>query len=212
MTTGFPLAACFVLWGPLMSRRVHFLAWYRVLTIVLVLLFGCISWAYAYAPAPLFQLMYPLRYEDEILASATRHGVDPYLVCAVIETESDWDASAVSDRGACGLMQLMPETAHDMVAKGLVDGDSYDSGNLSDPATNIEIGCAYLSYLISYFNGSTDHAIAAYNAGMGNVDSWSDEGGDLEDAIRFPETQTYLARVTTALDRYRELYPTSFTG
>lgn len=193
-----------------MLRRPRLLAWYRVLPLAIVLVFGVASWAYAYAPAQLFQVFYPLRYEEDILSSATAHGVDPYLVAAVIETESGWDANAQSDRGARGLMQLMPETAHDMVVKGLVDGGSYDAANLNDPATNIEIGCAYLSYLISYFNGSTEHAIAAYNAGMGNVSSWTEDGSNLSDAITFPETQTYLARVTTAQERYRELYPDRF--
>lgn len=193
-----------------MTRRPRLFAWYRMVPIVIVLLFGVASWAYAYAPAQLFQMFYPLRYEEDILTSATNHGVDPYLVAAVIETESGWDPTARSDRGAQGLMQLMPETAHDMVVKGLVDGGVYDSSNLDDPATNIEIGCAYLSYLISYFNGATDHAIAAYNAGMGNVDSWTETGDELSDAITFPETQSYLARVTTAHERYRELYPDSF--
>ena len=184
-----------------MTRRPRLFAWYRTVPIVIVLLFGVASWAYAYAPAQLFQMFYPLRYEEDILTSATNHGVDPYLVAAVIETESGWDPTARSDRGAQGLMQLMPE---------IVDGGVYDSSNLDDPATNIEIGCAYLSYLISYFNGATDHAIAAYNAGMGNVDSWTETGDELSDAITFPETQSYLARVTTAHERYRELYPDSF--
>ena len=193
-----------------MTRRPRLLAWYRVIPVVLVLLFGCASWAYAYAPAQLFQLFYPLRYEEDILSSATEFGLDPYLVAAVIETESGFDPSAHSDSGACGLMQLMPDTAWDMVHKGYVSSYEVDPDNLYDPSTNIRIGCAYLSYLISYFNGATDHAIAAYNAGMGNVDSWTDGGQDLADSITFPETQSYLVRVKTAHERYRELYPDSF--
>lgn len=108
-------------------------------------------------------------------------------------------------------MQLMPSTAEDMVSKGLVDGEEFDPSDLEDPRTNIEIGCAYLAYLSAYFNGATDHAIAAYNAGMGNVDSWTSSGDRLNEAIQFPETQAYLARVTTAHQRYKELYPDSFT-
>ena len=106
-------------------------------------------------------------------------------------------------------MQLMPETASDMISLGLVDS-SYNVSNLSDPATNIEFGCAYLSYLISYFNGSTEKAIAAYNAGMGNVEQWAQRETSLQDAITFPETQAYLARVTNARERYQDLYPHSF--
>ncbi len=194
-----------------MAKRVRFLAWYRSVPLAIVLLFGAACWLYAYAPAPLVQMIYPLRYEEQILDSATRHGLDPYLVAAVIETESGWDPSARSDRGACGLMQLMPSTAEDMVSKGLVDGEEFDPSDLEDPRTNIEIGCAYLAYLSAYFNGATDHAIAAYNAGMGNVDSWTSSGDRLNEAIQFPETQAYLARVTTAHQRYKELYPDSFT-
>ena len=131
-------------------------------------------------------------------------------MAAVIRTESSWDATAQSSTGARGLMQLMPETAQDMVDKGLVDGSSYSAENLEDPATNIEFGCAYLAYLSSYFNGATDRAIAAYNAGMGNVDNWAQEDTTLHNAITFPETQAYLVRVNNAYDRYRQIYPTAF--
>lgn len=185
------------------------LAWYRVVPLACMLAFAIIALVYSAAPAPLLRLFYPLSHEEEIVDSATRHGVDPYLVAAVIETESGWDESAKSSRGAEGLMQLMPETARDMIALGLVDA-SYDASNLGDPATNIEFGCAYLSYLIRYFNGSTDKAIAAYNAGMGNVEQWTQGETSLQDAITFPETQAYLARVTNARERYQDLYPQSF--
>lgn len=191
------------------TKTPRLLAWYRVVPLLCMLSFGAIALVYSMAPAPLLRLFYPLSHEELIVDSATRHGVDPYLVAAVIETESGWDESAESNRGAQGLMQLMPETARDMVDLGLVD-DSYDASNLGDPATNIEFGCAYLSYLISYFNGSIDKAVAAYNAGMGNVEQWAQRETALQDAIEFPETQAYLARVSNARERYQALYPHSF--
>ena len=194
-----------------MSRaRVRFLAWYRVVPLLAIALMGVVASVYSYAPALLFSTIYPLHYEDEITSSAAAHGVDPYLVAAVIETESGWDPDARSSQGARGLMQLMPETARDMVIKGIVDGDAYSAENLEDPATNIEFGCAYLSYLIRYFSGATDRAIAAYNAGMGNVDDWAQEDTVLHNAITFPETQAYLIRVNNAHDRYRQIYPEAF--
>ena len=193
-----------------MRKRVRLLAWYRVLPLVLLFTMGAISFLYAWGPSLLFKALYPLRYEDTIIASSQAHGVDPYLVAAVVKTESNWDSDASSHKGAQGLMQLMPETAHDMVAKGFVDGNRYDASNLTDPATNIEFGCAYLAYLITYFNGATDKAVAAYNAGMGNVDDWTKEGTLLHNAITFPETQAYLARVNMAQQRYRDLYPEAF--
>lgn len=193
-----------------MNRRGSFLRWYRVFPLTVVLIFGLVSFAFAFAPSLLFKSMYPLRYEDEITASAASHGVDPYLVAAVIRSESSWDPEASSHQGARGLMQLMPETAQDMVAKGLVDGKRYSYENLEDPAINIEYGCAYLSYLLTYFNGATDRAIAAYNAGMGNVDGWAKQNKLLHNAITFPETQAYLVRVNMAKARYQELYPQAF--
>lgn len=193
-----------------MNRRGSFLRWYRVFPLAVVLIFGLVSFAFAFAPSLLFKSMYPLRYEDEITASAATHGVDPYLVAAVIRSESSWDPEASSHQGARGLMQLMPETAQDMVAKGLVDGKRYSYENLEDPTVNIEYGCAYLSYLLTYFNGATDRAIAAYNAGMGNVDGWAKQDKLLHNAITFPETQAYLVRVNMAKARYQELYPQAF--
>lgn len=194
----------------LRDNRIRLFTWYRVAPVALVLLLGIISFVYSFGPSLLFKPMYPLEHESEITASASAHGVDPYLVAAIIRSESSWDERASSHRGAIGLMQLMPETASDMVEKGLVDPNRFSVDQLTDPATNIEFGCAYLSYLMSYFNGATDKAVAAYNAGMGNVDIWTQEGDILHNAITFPETQAYLVRVTMAQTRYRELYPQAF--
>lgn len=194
----------------LRDNRIRLFTWYRVVPVALVLLLGVTSFVYSFGPSLLFKPMYPLEHESEITASASGHGVDPYLVAAIIRSESSWDERASSHRGAIGLMQLMPETASDMVEKGLVDPNRFSVDRLTDPATNIEFGCAYLSYLMMYFNGATDKAVAAYNAGMGNVDIWTQEGDILHNAITFPETQAYLVRVTMAQTRYRELYPQAF--
>ena len=194
----------------LRDSRIRLFTWYRVAPVALVLLLGVTSFVYSFGPSLLFKPMYPLEHESEITASASAHGLDPYLVAAIIRSESSWDERASSHRGAIGLMQLMPETASDMVEKGLVDPNRFSVDQLTDPATNIEFGCAYLSYLMMYFNGATDKAVAAYNAGMGNVDIWTQEGDILHNAITFPETQAYLERVTMAQTRYRELYPQAF--
>lgn len=193
-----------------MRSRIRFFTWYRIIPLLLAALMGGVSLAYAQGPAFVFQLLYPLEYQDYIAASSDRHGVDPWLIAAVIDTESNWDPSARSSKDALGLMQLMPETAQDMVRFGLVDGARFDPENLADAETNIEFGTAYLSYLISYFNGSTDRAIAAYNAGLSNVDDWSEIDTVLHNAIGFPETQAYLFRVNNAWTRYKELYGDAF--
>lgn len=190
--------------------RHRFLTWYRTVPLALVAVVALLSGIYVHAPAFCFKPFFPLKYEQQILDSSKRHGVDPYLVSAIIKCESNWDASAASSQGAQGLMQLMPETARDMISKKLVDGSEYDPNNLTDAKTNIEFGCAYLSYLLKYFNGSVERAIAAYNAGMGNVDNWAKQRTALRNAITFPETQAYLARVNNAYARYSELYPSRF--
>ena len=196
--------------GRHMSRRPRLFSWYRLIPLIVVAVFGIASALFSFAPSLIFGALYPLHHEGYIVQSSRSHGVDPYLVAAVIKTESDWDAEAVSSKGAEGLMQLMPETAQDMIDKGIVDGSVYSADNLFDAQTNIEFGCAYLSYLLQYFNGATDRAIAAYNAGMGNVDDWAEQDTVLHNAITFPETQAYLFRVTTAQERYEDLYPDSF--
>lgn len=190
------------------SKR--FLTWYRLLPIAALIAFGLISSVYTYAPALFFKPLYPIEYESYIKKSSVRHNLDPFLVCAVIKAESNWNPVAQSNQGAQGLMQLLPATAQDMIDQGVVDGGACSSQNLSDPETNIEFGCAYLSYLLKYFNGSTDSAIAAYNAGLGNVDGWAQENTALHNAITFPETQAYLIRVNNAWSRYKTLYPDRF--
>ncbi len=123
-------------------------------------------------------------FDHLIKAAAARHGIDPALVKAVIHTESAFNPNARSPVGAMGLMQLMPGTARDM---GVY--------NAWDPAQNIEGGVKYLAWLKKRFN-NIDHVIAAYNAGLGNVQKY---GG----IPPFRETQNYVRSVKS---RYQTLY------
>ncbi len=190
-----------------MVRRLHIAVLLRAIPLVLVLAVGIVSFVYVSAPAFFLSFLYPFDYEEYVLESAARHDVDPLLVAAIIDTESNWDAESLSIHDARGLMQVKPSTAQDMIDLGYVDGEVYRSDDLNDPATNIEFGCAYLAYLLDYFSGSIDPAIAAYNAGPSPVDDWLDAGTVLHHAITYPETQAYLLRVRNAWNRYRDLYP-----
>ncbi len=114
-------------------------------------------------------------YGGLIFAAAERHGVDQYLIHALIEAESGYRPRAESVRGAMGLMQLMPELASD-----------YDLSDPYDPAKNIEVGTRHLSNLIDKYGISG--ALAAYNAGEGSVIKFNG-------IPPFPETRRYVERV-----------------
>ncbi len=151
--------------------------------------------------------VYPLRYEKYVEKYAKEYGLDKYLVYAIIKTESGFDCEDVSRKGAVGLMQIMPSTAGEAAEKmGMKD---YNTGMLKEPETNIRIGCYYLNYLIDKYSGDIDTAVAAYNAGHGNVDKWlayeKKEHLKIED-IPFGETKKYVVKVRETCKKYKKLY------
>jgi soluble lytic murein transglycosylase len=149
----------------------------------------------------------PLRHDDIIRQQAADKGLDPALIAAVIYEESRF-RDQTSDAGARGLMQITPQTA-DAIAKHS-GGTRFRQSDLGDPQINISYGSYYLRLLIDRYYGNETLAIAAYNAGMGNVDRWvNDAGGpgdfDQED-IPFPETRAYVENVMDRRGDYRENY------
>ena len=98
----------------------------------------------------------------QILAAADRHGLDPLLIAAIAQVESDFDAQALSPRGAIGLMQVMPVTAEQL---GVT--------NVGDLSGNLEAGARYLASLLRRFEGDLVLSLAAYNAGPGAVERFS---------------------------------------
>ncbi|MGN5753320.1 lytic transglycosylase domain-containing protein [Acinetobacter calcoaceticus] len=124
-------------------------------------------------------------FDHIIKQAALQHGVSEGLIKAVMHTESGFNVNARSPVGAQGLMQLMPATAR-----------RFNVTNAFDAQQNIFAGAKYLSWLLKRFGGNTQMALAAYNAGEGNVDKY---GG----IPPFRETQDYVRRVTS---RYQNLY------
>lgn len=97
-------------------------------------------------------------YAGIINAKCDKYGVDPALVKSIIKAESNFNPTAVSNKGARGLMQLMPSTAADMGVS-----------NIFDPEQNIDGGVRYFRYLLDTFAGDVELSVAAYNCGQGKV-------------------------------------------
>ena len=133
--------------------------------------------------SPRYRLVQPLLKE-----AALAQRIDYELLQALIATESAFNASAVSPKGAVGLMQIMPDTGRRF---GLGD-DRWGpvEYKLTDPKTNIRIGARYLRFLLDMFPGKLELALASYNAGEGAVQKAGNK------IPNFPETQAYVAMVT----------------
>lgn len=139
---------------------------------------------------------YPARYESVIAAYSRENGLSPALVAAVANTESGFDPAARSNRGAVGIMQIMPSTAK-WTAEYLM-GESYaGDGRLADPDYNIRLGTRYLRYLFDRFGDETA-ALAAYNAGETAVKGWILGGALTAENIPYRETRRYIRKVARA--------------
>jgi len=149
------------------------------------------------------ELTLPLRHEDIIRQQADEKGVDASLIAAVIYAESRF-RDQTSDAGARGLMQITPETALDIARRS--EAQTFVIKDLGDPQINISYGTYHLRDLLDLYGDNEVAALAAYNAGPGNVDAWG--GSDLKlENIRFPETRAYVEDVLDKQDEYRREYP-----
>jgi soluble lytic murein transglycosylase len=184
---------------------------YRLVILGVVVLLASVAFLFLRGPQAWQRRYYQLDYRQEIAASAQRHKVNPYLVAAVVEAESDWSPSARSAVGAVGLMQVMPSTAAELAQRGWVDAARFAPERLDDPAVNLEYGTAYLRYLVERYH-EVETALAAYNAGLANADQWAAGGGDIRERIEFPATRHFVLKVSRAKDRYEALYPDAFEG
>lgn len=151
------------------------------------------------------EMTLPLHHEDIIREQASDKNVDASLIAAVIYEESRF-RDQTSHAGARGLMQITPDTA-DFIAKQS-GGVLFEQDDLGTPQINISYGTYFLRWLLDRYDGNETEAIAAYNAGHGNVDKWmAEHGGSLDaDQIPFPETRAYVDNVLERRKQYRERY------
>ena len=146
------------------------------------------------------RLRYPLRYEQIVRSHARNYRLDPALLAAVIYTESKFDASARSDAGAIGLMQLLPETAKGIAVR--TGGGRFVVSDLYDPEINVRYGAWYLRHLLDRYGQDERTALAAYHAGQAHVDRWRGQGI----GIQFPQTRYYVDKV----ERLRKVYARAY--
>lgn len=154
------------------------------------------------------RLALPLSNEQVIREQAAAKHLDPALIAAVIYAETKFDPRT-SPAGAEGLMQIEPATA-EFLAK-LSGGYRFQTSDLATPSVNVAYGSYYLRYLLDHYDGDEMLAVAAYNAGLANVDRWvaqaRAEGGSLTVGhIPFGETRAYVQKVLQAQREYRSLY------
>lgn len=152
---------------------------------------------------------FPFEYYDTVEEECGKYGLDPLLVLSVIKAESGFDTDITSKKGAKGLMQITDETAVWCAGEmGLTD---FSPDNLYTAEVNIKIGVWYINYLLSAYDGNYSTALAAYNAGIGNVDKWLSDSNHSNDGenltyIPFGETDRYVSKVINYHKIYTYIY------
>ncbi len=172
-----------------------------VLFISLYLLYFCINLS--------AKALYPDQYRGIINKYSKDYELDPWLVTAIIRVESKFDKTAVSRKGARGLMQIASITGK--WAADELNINNYSEDMLFTPEINIRIGCWYLNKLRDQFKNDIVLMLAAYNGGSGNVSKWlkdyrySSDGVNLE-TIPFKETREYIVKVDRNFKIYKYIY------
>lgn len=146
------------------------------------------------------QSLIPEAYRAMIQQSSEQYDIPIEILYAVIKTESNFVENARSSAGACGLMQLMPDTFNWLQVKR---GESLESSLIFDPQTNIDYGSSYLAMLYEQFH-DWDIVFAAYNAGPSIVSVWleASSNGKLS-SIPYKETEQYVEKVNRAIQEYK---------
>ena len=152
--------------------------------------------------------IYKTEYSEYVYKYSEENGIDPLLTFSIIKAESNFQRNIKSSSGAIGLMQLMEATAIEEANE--INEEIVVVEGLYNPEMNIKIGTKYFVKLMKRYE-NTLVALAAYNAGIGNVDSWikdgiiKADGSDMEN-IPFKETNIYVRKIVRNYRIYQELY------
>jgi len=152
------------------------------------------------------ELFYPKGYEEFVSSCEREYSLPPSLIFALIREESRFQKTARSPRGAMGLMQILPETAIQIQKERK---EKFSLEELYNPERNIQMGCYYLSTLLSRWNGNLIYATASYNAGPEIVKKWVEKDLPLDlwiERIPYRETRNYVKKVLESYGRYEFLY------
>ena len=151
--------------------------------------------------------LYPKEYSEYVKKYAAEYEIDDYLLYSVMRTESGFDPAAVSSVGARGLTQITEDTFDWLLTK---TGEDYTFDDLFIPEVSIKYGALFLSILQNEY-AITETVLAAYHAGMGNVSSWLDDSryssdGQHLESTPISDTNHYISKVMSAMDKYNEIY------
>lgn len=150
--------------------------------------------------------IYKIEYNEYIEINANNYGIEKALIYAIIKNESGFNQNAISVSNAKGLMQIMDTTAQEVANKNNIE---LDNANIFEPGINIKIGVIYISELIDKYK-KIELALAAYNAGIGNVDKWISQGIINKEAsnienVPYKETNMYIRKVMRDYKIYKKI-------
>lgn len=187
-----------------LKKKTKILIILSVTILTMILLFGILK-----IQNYILKKIYKTDYSEHVYKYSEENNIDPLLTFAIIKAESNFNRNIKSKSGAIGLMQLMESTALEQAEE--VNEEIIVTESLYNPEINIKIGTKYYSKLIKKYNNNTLLALAAYNAGIGNVDNWigqgiiKPDGSDIEN-IPFKETNNYVRKIVRDYKIYQDLY------
>ncbi len=176
----------------------------RLILLIIIILILIYCYDHFNVKERVLKAIYPLKYSEYVEKYAQEYNVDKLLIYSIIKAESNFKNDANSNKGAIGLMQLMEVTAKEI-------DPEITKEKLFDEETNIRIGVAYFSKLLTYYNNSVELALVAYNAGIGNVDKWIEDGtlnkdGSNIENTPFKESNNYVRKILNDYEIYKKLY------